>query len=347
MRIAHINVAKNYRGGERQTELLMRELHERGVDQCLIARQNSPLSSRVAAAGIEVRGVRGHLPGVVQAIREVDLVHVHEGRSIYAAWLRKQLSGTPYIATRRVNNPIGDHWMAHRAYRGAACIAAVAPQVADVVREFDSEVRTAVIMSSSSGLTADPATVRAIRDRVGDRFIVGHVGALDNAQKAQDTIIATARLLSEVHPDLHFIFVGGGADEAMLREQAAGLSNITFTGFVDNVGDYLGAFDVFVLPSRREGIGSILFDAMEHALPLVATPVGGVPRIVHDGENGFLIDVESPEQLAAAILRFRRDPVLRSRMGTAGQRMAENHTPPQMAQSYLELYRSILKYAPD
>jgi glycosyltransferase involved in cell wall biosynthesis len=342
MRIAHVNVARNYRGGERQTELLIGELQERGIEQCLVARKGSPLAGRMTVAGIEVRQVSGQLPGVVTAMGQVDLVHVHEGRSIYAAWLRRQISGTPYIATRRVNNPIGEHWMAHRAYRGAACVAAVAPQVADVVRNFDPAVRTAVIMSSSSGLEADAAAVRSIRKSAGNGFIVGHVGALDNDQKAQDTIIEVARSVQAEHPDLHFILVGGGADEPMLREQAAGLSNITFTGFVDNVGDYLGAFDIFILPSRREGIGSILFDAMQFSLPLIATPVGGVPRIVHEGDNGFLIDVGSPEQLATTILRLKADPTLRSRMGAMGRRMAEIHTPPQMAQSYLEIYRAVL-----
>jgi glycosyltransferase involved in cell wall biosynthesis len=347
MRIAHVNVARHYRGGERQTELLMRELDGRGIEQRLVARRGSPLARRIGAAGIEVRRVSGHLPGILRAIRGFDLVHVHEGRSIYAAWLRKCLSGTPYVATRRVNNPIGEHWLAHRAYRGAACVAAVAPQVADVVRAFDPEVRTTVILSSSSGLVADPKSVRAIRERAGNGFLVGHVGALDNNQKAQDTIIEAARSLRASRPDIHFILVGGGGDEAMLRELAAGLDNVIFTGFVDNVGDYLGAFDVFILPSRREGIGSILFDAMEHSLPLVVTPVGGVPRIVHDGENGLVIDVDSPGQLAAAVLRLKSDPELRSRMGAIGRRMAESHTPPHMAQSYLELYRSILKAPAD
>lgn len=346
MRIAHVNVAKNYRGGERQTELLMRELGGRGIDQLLVARRGSPLARRIAGVGIEVREVSGHLPGVVRATRGADLVHVHEGRSVYAAWLRNLLSGTPYIATRRVNNPIKDHWLSHRAYRGAACVAGVAPQVADVVRQFDPEIRTTVILSSSSGLAADPDSVRQIRAQYTAPFIVGHVGALDNAQKAQEIIIEAARRLAETRPDIHFLLVGGGKDEAMLRSLAAGLGNLSFTGFVDNVGDYLAAFDVFVLPSRREGIGSILFDAMERSLPLIVTPVGGVPRIVRDGENGLLIDVESPEQLVDAILRLEADEPMRRRLGEAGRQIAEDHTPPRMAQGYLELYRSIVRSEP-
>lgn len=343
MHVIHVNVARNYRGGERQTELLMTELHGRGVEQSLVGRRGSPLSQRIAAAGIDVRPVGGHLPGVVTALRGADVVHVHEGRSIYAAWLNCILRGTPYVATRRVNNPIRNHAIAHRAYRSASCVAAVAPQVADVVRAFDPAIRTTVIMSSSSGLKPDAATARTIRERAGDGFIVGHVGALDNDQKAQDVIIAAARELGREHPDIHFVLVGGGEDETMLRSLADGLTNLTFTGFVDNVGDYLQAFDVFILPSRREGIGSILFDAMEQGLPLIATPVGGVPRIVHEDVNGMLIAVDDPRQLAAAILKLKLDPGLRARLGVTGRQIAVHHTPPQMAQSYLEIYLSILE----
>jgi glycosyltransferase involved in cell wall biosynthesis len=342
MLIAHVNVARNYRGGERQTELLIRQLDLRGIEQRLVARRGSPLAERVAEIGVDVRAVSGQLPGVVRSTGGADLVHIHEGRSIYAAYLRRLLSKTPYIATRRVNNPIGEHLMAHLAYRSAACIVAVAPQVADVVRAFEPQAKVTVILSSSSGLVANAEESKAIRRRVGGKFIVGHVGALDNDQKAQDTIIATARILNESHPEIRFMLVGGGSDEAMLRELASGLNNLTFTGFVNNVGDYLNAFDIFILPSRREGIGSILFDAMEHALPVVVTPVGGVPRIVLEGQNGFLIDVDQPGRLADAILRFRSDPALTEKMGKTGQRMAVGHTPPQMADAYLKLYRSIL-----
>jgi glycosyltransferase involved in cell wall biosynthesis len=297
----------------------------------------------MAETGIDVRQVSGQLPGVFRATGGADLIHVHEGRSIYAAYLRHLLTKTPYIATRRVNNPISDHRMAHLAYRSAACIVGVAPQVTDVVRAFEPKARTTVILSSSSGLVANEEEAQAIRRRIGGDFIVGHVGALDNDQKAQDTIIGAARILADTHPGIRFVLVGGGSDEKMLRGLAVGLDNLTFTGFVNNVGDFLAAFDIFILPSRREGIGSILFDAMEHALPVVVTPVGGVPRIVLEGQNGFFIGVDQPDQLAEVILRFESDPALRKRMGTTGQQMAVGHTPPQMAEAYLRIYRSILK----
>ena len=338
IRIAHINLAKGYRGGERQAELLIRALMDLGQEQVLIARPGRPLAERLGDAGIEIRGCTGLL-SAFRATRGVDVVHSHEGRGVYAAWLRNEVSGTPYIITRRVNNPLGDSGLTRRAYTRAACVASVAADVARIVEQFDERIKSCVIHSSSSGLPVDPATAKSIRDRFPGKWIIGNVGALDNAQKGQEYIIEVARRLESSHPLFQFLLVGGGDDEAMLRELAGGLGNVAFTGWVDNVGDHLAAFDLFILPSNREGIGGILLDAMDRALPIIASRVGGLPEIVRDGENGLLIDPRSPEQLQAAILRLYDDPDLRRAMGARGREFARDFTAEAMARSYLERYR--------
>ncbi|HSN51629.1 MAG TPA: glycosyltransferase family 4 protein [Woeseiaceae bacterium] len=338
LRIAHINLAKGYRGGERQAELLIRALQDLGQEQVLIARPHRPLAERLGDAGIEIRGCTGLLPAF-RATRGVDVLHSHEGRGVYAAWLRNEFSGTPYIITRRVNNPLGDSWLTRRAYTRASAVAAVAADVARIVEAFDARIKRCVIHSSSSGLPVDPATAKAIRDRFPGKWIIGNVGALDNAQKGQQYIIEVARRLEPSHPAFQFLLVGGGDDEAMLRELASGLGNVAFTGWVENVGDHLAAFDLFILPSNKEGIGGILLDAMDRALPIVASRVGGLPEIVKDGENGILIDPRSPDQLQAAILRLYDDPDLRRAMGARGREFSRDFTAAAMAARYLELYR--------
>jgi glycosyltransferase involved in cell wall biosynthesis len=341
-KILHVNTARGYRGGERQTELLIRGLASRNVCQALVARRGDMLARNIRALGVEVREVSGGGLSVIRATRDASLIHVHEGRSVYAAYARSMLSGTPYVITRRVNNPIRDHWLAHQAYGRAACVAAVAPQVAEIVRAYDPNIVVAVVHSGSSGLPVDAMTVATIRSEFAGKFLVGHVGALDNAQKGQEFIIEVARKLERSEPNLHFVLVGGGADEAMLKEMAAGLGNLTFMGFKNNVGDYLAAFDVFILPSNREGIGSILFDAMELGLPVIASRVGGVPDIVHHEENGLLIDPASPDQLRQAILRLRDDAELRRAYGARGRELVKAYTSEVMWRKYLALYESVL-----
>jgi glycosyltransferase involved in cell wall biosynthesis len=341
-KIVHVNIARGFRGGERQTELLIAGLASRRVSQALVARRDGMLARRIAALGVEVRQVGGGLWSVARQTRGASLVHVHEGRSVYAAYLRWWLSRTPYVITRRVDNPIGDHWAAHKAYARAACVAAVAPQVADIVRAYDPSINVRVIHSGSSGLKVDAAAVERIRSQYANRLLVGHVGALDNRQKGQEYIIAVARELESSHPDLVFMLVGGGADEAMLKGLATGLRNVVFTGFVENVGDYLAALDIFVLPSNREGIGSILLDAMERALPVVASRVGGVPEIVHHEENGLLIDPANTAQLRDAVLRLRADPAWRRVLGERGRELAKEFTAERMWSKYFDLYQSLV-----
>jgi glycosyltransferase involved in cell wall biosynthesis len=218
----------------------------------------------------------------------------------------------------------------------------VAPQVAEVVRSYDGGIRVAVVHSASSGLPVDERRAQEIRAAYPGKFLVGHVGALDNDQKGQEYIISVARIVEHSHPDLQFLLVGGGDDEAMLKSLAAGLPNLAFTGFVNNVGDYLAAFDMFVLPSNREGIGSILLDAMDRGLPVIASRVGGVPDIVHDAKNGILIDAGRVDQLRSAILDLRAAPERRRALGESGREFAKQFSAQAMARKYVEIYRTVL-----
>jgi glycosyltransferase involved in cell wall biosynthesis len=345
MRIAHLNLARGYRGGERQTELLIRGL-SRDIQQILVARRDGQLASRLAdMPGVQIRLGSGNLLSAAWRARGADIVHAHEGRAVYAAYLWHLVCGRPFIVTRRVNNPLGRGLLTRRAYRGAAFVACVSAQIAKIMAGYDRAIASRVIYSVGSGLRADTHNVLRLRAAHRGQFLVGHVGALDNAQKGQEHIIAAARKLAETHPDIHFFLVGGGDDEAMLKNLAKDLNNVTFTGFVHNVGDYLSIFDIFILPSNREGLGSILTDAMQFGLPVVAAAVGGVPEIVRDGENGFLIDPARPDQLMDAILRLHGDAGLRSKFGNRGREIASDFTPDRMARQYLKLYQSVLDQA--
>jgi glycosyltransferase involved in cell wall biosynthesis len=341
MRIAHINLAKSYRGGERQTELLARGLADSGLQQIVVARRHGQLAKRLDDANVDLRPVSGNPLAAALATHGADIIHVHDGRSIYAAWLRFRLSQVPYVVTRRVNNPIGTHWLARRVYRDAAWVVGVSSDIGEIVARYDPDIHRAVIHSASSGFVPDAAVVGAIRARFSGKFLVGHVGALDNEQKGQDQIIEVARALADSNPDIHFLLVGGGADEAMLKSAAAGLTNIEFTGFVSNVGDYLAAFDVFILPSNKEGIGGILLDAMDQRLPVIASRVGGLHEIVHDGSNGILIEPGQPDMLKASILQLRYSPDLRQRLGNRGREISAEFSADAMCRKYRDVYRSI------
>jgi len=343
-RICHINLERAFRGGERQTELLIRALSKQHWPQQLVGSGAGLLLKRVAdVPGLELRPCTGLL-SAYRKLGTPDLVHVHQGRAIHAAALCKLLRGVPYIVTRRVPNAPSSGLLTRRAYAGASRVVAISRAVARVMNQSLSlpVAEMTVIPDGFQSLPTDPDRVVALRQQWGGDFVVGHVGALDHSCKGQSDLISVAREVSLTHPGMRFVMVGSGHDEARFRQESEGLHNVHFTGFQQRVGDYLGAFDLFAFPSLREGMGSSLLDAMDHGLAVVASNVGGIPELVVDQETGLLVPPGSPGLLGEAILTLYRDPALRQAMGLAGKQRSELFTAGVMAKRYAELYREVL-----
>lgn len=341
--IAHVNLARGFRGGERQTELLVRELGAGGWRQRLVSRRGEPLAARLEGTpGLEVAEVSGNLLAAALALRGAALVHVHEARALQAAFLSRMLGGAPYVVTRRVQQGPSRHGLNRLMYRQAAAIAVLSQAIGAAIRALDPALRFVVIPSAVAGLESDRARAAELRARFGGGFVVVQVGALVDAHKGQRQVIAMARGTLASAPDVAFVLVGSGRDEAALRAEAAGLANVHFAGQVAEVGNYLAACDLFLYPSRHEGLGSVLLDAMAAGLPVVATRVGGIPEIVRDGVNGLLCEPGDVAGLTAAMLRLREDPELRARMAAANRERAREFSPRHMARRYEELYRGIV-----
>lgn len=340
--LAHLNLARGFRGGERQTELLIRGLAALGWTQRLVARRGGPLAARCRdIPGLEIAEAGAGVAGAFFALRGAGLVHSHEGRGVQAAWLNRLFRRIPYLITRRVQKGPGSSALNRRMYRSAAAVIAISEAIRAALARLDAQLPVSVIPSASSGLSVKLGNVERLRASFGGTFVAGHVGALDDSHKGQLQIIALARRWQASRPDVRFVLVGAGRDEARLRQAAAGLDNVIFTGEVGNVGDYLAAFDLFLYPSRHEGLGSILLDAFEAGLPVVATAVGGIPEIIRDGENGALVKPDEPLALEAAVAAFQADDRLRARVAAANRLRAREFSAATMTGRYERLYREL------
>jgi glycosyltransferase involved in cell wall biosynthesis len=105
------------------------------------------------------------------------------------------------------------------------------------------------------------------------------------------------------------------ADDPRLRGRVAFLGRLT----ADELEQAYRSADVFVVPSRWEGFGMALLDALLYGLPVVASRVGAIPELVDDGDNGLLVPAGDPQALATALARLAGDPELRRRMGIRGR----------------------------
>ena len=126
-------------------------------------------------------------------------------------------------------------------------------------------------------------------------------------------------------PEARFVIVGAGELEGALLAQIARLGlkdHVVLTGFRTDALALLKAFDLFVMSSVTEGLGTSVLDAMACGRAVVATRAGGIPESVVDGETGLLVPTRDPAALASAVLRLLRDPDRRLALGEAGQARA-------------------------
>ncbi len=199
--VCHVNLARGYRGGERQTELLIRALAEKGWKQRLVARRGEPLADRLG--DVDALTVIESSPGwagAARAIGRTGLIHVHEGRSLRAAWINHLVTGTPYLVTRRVQKGPRRHRFNRLMYRQADGIVALSTVIAEKISALDPSFSVAVIPSAASGLAPDRPESAALRARWGGEFVIGHIGALDDSHKGQQQIVATAEAMASARP---------------------------------------------------------------------------------------------------------------------------------------------------
>jgi len=182
----------------------------------------------------------------------------------------------------------------------------------------------------------------------GDRFAVGWIGRMTAVKRTDDVLIAFKRL-RDGGVDAVLCMVGDGPDRPQLEQRAheLGIARHTlFLGYQEDVAQFYAAFDALVLPSSNEGTPVSVIEALAAERPVVATLVGGVPDVVRDGEDGFLVEAGATDELADRLRRLARDPALRARMGKQGRdRVLPRYAVERLVGDVDELYRSLLSGA--
>ena len=186
-----------------------------------------------------------------------------------------------------------------------------------------------------------------IKDRLGIRpeeIVVGIVARLAEV-KGHKYFLDAAEIISRDNGNVRFLIAGAGPKEKDLRELVfrRGLTDrVIFTGFVENIYEIFNILDINVISSLSEAICLSLIEGMFVGKPAVAADIGGIPEVVKDGYNGYLVPAGNSGRLADGILKLIRDPELRKAMGDRGRELANGHfTADAMARNIEELYETI------
>ncbi|PWV65722.1 sugar transferase (PEP-CTERM/EpsH1 system associated) [Plasticicumulans acidivorans] len=185
-----------------------------------------------------------------------------------------------------------------------------------------------------------------------DSLVIGTVGRMQNVKDQPTLARAFVELLGRepaARARLRLLMIGAGElrgeVEAILT--AAGARELAWLpGERADVPELLRALDVFVLPSRAEGVSNTILEAMATALPVVATDVGAAAELLIDGETGMLVPPAAPGVMAEAIAAYLDDAELRRRHGQAGRaRIESSFSMAAMVERYLAVYERALARA--
>lgn len=341
MRVCHINLTKGFSGGEQQTLNLIGELAKRDLEQVLVCREGGELERRALAKGLACHPIShfalGHLHGL-----KADLLHGHCGKSVYWAALEHQFRGTPYLVTRRVDNPLKQGFATRWAYGGASRVVCLSRAIEASVQACVGPVLTEIIPSSYSGFQTDPAEVATLRQTWSGKFLVGQVGNL-LGHKGHDVTLEAARNLKETHPHIHFLILGDGPRRAELERAALELPNVTLLGHRKDIGNYLAVLDLFVFPSLSEGLGSSILEAMQTGVPVIASEAGGIPDLIETGRTGILVPPGNATALTQAIQSLEAAPAIRKALADKASRRLVRFSPETVADRYLAVYSEAIQ----
>ncbi|HXJ23003.1 MAG TPA: glycosyltransferase [Polyangia bacterium] len=360
MNVAHVLSSFHVGGGERVALDLAGGQAAGGHAVTAVSLEqpaDGPLARAFSDRGIAVERL-GKRPGFDPTLilrlaalfrrRGVEVVHLHNRLPMIYGAPAGRLAGAVVVLTRHGPGASGakEAWLLRGAARLLHAYVAVSPEIGVLERErgYCPPAKISVIENGIQVDKFDRAAERrqAARLAVGipaDAWVVGSVGRFAPEKDYPFLVRAAAPLLG---PGARLLLVGDGPEMPAIRAQIDGRGVAPFVslpGLRHDVPDLLAALDVFVLSSRMEGLPLVALEAMATGLPVVATAVGGLPNLIVEGENGFLVPSGDEVALGGRLAALRDDPALARAVGErARARTREQYSGERMVRRYLDLY---------
>lgn len=350
MKILQLNFEKGWRGGERQTLYCMRAFRAAGHDVEVLCRAGAPLEARCKEEGFVTHGVRNvpaQLAYLARAGRHYDIIHAQTANTVTWAVLTKALHGRPVVFSRRTSFEVepGDQWKTGAKWRRVDGFVAISEMAAAEPRRLG--LQPVIIRSAVEPHAIDHANVDRLVAELGlqGKKVLATSAALIH-DKDPLTLIRAVGELARTRRDFVFVHFGAGGDreaQARAEVQALGLQDVyLFAGFRKGVEDFYSIFDVFVMSSIEEALGSSVLDAFLQRVPVVSTDAGGLKESLADG-RGVLCPVGDVQALSSGMARCLDDAAFRDACTQrAYDYVRSEHDVTEMGRRYLALFERLL-----
>ncbi|UOF90447.1 glycosyltransferase family 4 protein [Fodinisporobacter ferrooxydans] len=195
-------------------------------------------------------------------------------------------------------------------------------------------------------LYVDRRISRRIFQLPQDAFVIGTIARL-NSDKGIDVLVSAMAEIERRIPCAYLVVIGDGPEMKRLQSLAKRLQifNIRWLGYLKDADQLMKGFDVYVQPSRREGFGMTVLEAMRAKVPVIASKVGGLQEIIENQVSGVFVYPERADEIVQRIFDLYRDSWYRSELGQSGhERMQEHFSQQIMLEQWLQMYSSYPKH---
>jgi L-malate glycosyltransferase len=360
----HVDTARTWRGGQNQVLLTVNGLRAIGQRAALVAHPDGELRRR-AAEGLDLIPIAPRTEVDLSAAWKFsrivtrlapDVIHAHDPHGVAMAALALSIGSASaksgrmpaLVVARRVDFHLKGNSFSRWKYRQVDCFIAASEAIRQMlVADGVAAERTVTVhegIDIEHVAAAAPVNVHEAFWLPHGSPVVGNVAALV-PHKGQRYLIDAAHLVVQQIPDARFVILGEGELREHLEKQVHEHhleKHVLLPGFRTDVLGCIKGFDLFVMSSVTEGLGTSLLDAMACGRPIVATRAGGIPEIVKDGVNGLLVPPRDAHALAEAIVGALKRPDRLRQMGDAGFALVnERFTVERMVQQTADVYTSV------
>ncbi len=357
--IIHIDTETEWRGGQQQAVYLILGLIEKGIDVTLICRKNSKLHEYAENNNIPYKLFSLKSEGdILSAVRiavyskkvKASLIHCHNSHALSIGLMCSMFSGIPVVASRRVDFPIRGNFFSRLKYNNIFLkrLICISDNIYHVVKDGGiptdklSVIRSAIDLKKIDSINPN---FKIIDETIPNHSLLIGTVAAHTGHKDYPTLINAAKLVLNKHPEVLFVSVGDGklTDEInRLIKKHDVEDRFILLGYKPNVYDYLNAFDIFVLSSKLEGLGTSVIDALNCGIACVCTNAGGIPEMITNRENGLLVPKKDHYALAKAIMELVEDKELRKKLGKNAKKSVHDFDISVNIDKHIELYKEIV-----
>ena len=372
VRVCHVAVADLWAGAEVQLKVLLSKLVEKPeLNLTVILLNGGRLEKEIRGLGIPVKVFPENLWGsgkiFLELVREfkksnIQIVHTHKYKDTILAAPAAKLCGIPHVVrtVHGLREPfVGLQALKMNCYETIErtvhryCVDSIIAVSLQIESKYKAKGEVSRVACIRNGIDLDGRSIQTdrwpTRKDLGvdpETCLIGTIGRLTPV-KGIPYLLEAARMLLRHGANVKVLVVGEGSIRSALMAQTRDLGiseDVVFLGHREDTNALLQALDIFVLPSLSEGIPMALLEAMAASRAVVASRVGGVPEIVEDGSEGFLVEPMDVNGLTEKCLRLIQSPEMAQKMGQmARARVERDFSSENMAHRVALLYRELIE----